>query len=159
MNPLFNWNVKQLFLYLTAEYETDNNVSICFSICGCFCGKHFVTVQTGLMKASCKITRCSGVKIVALGSNLAITFSCYNSGPAIYTIIWLFTPSQVTGSNQIGVQQGKAISFTPLCLCLLEETKSRWSLLPGVYARGSKRSHTGKRKKPVVDSLALEQGN
>ncbi|KAI0216800.1 Signal peptidase complex subunit 3 [Lamellibrachia satsuma] len=25
MNPLFNWNVKQLFLYLTAEYETDNN--------------------------------------------------------------------------------------------------------------------------------------
>ena len=24
--PLFNWNVKQLFLYLTAEYETPNNV-------------------------------------------------------------------------------------------------------------------------------------
>ena len=30
------------------------------------------------------------------------------------------------------------------CLCLSEEdTKSRWSLLSGVYARGSKRSHTG----------------
>ena len=25
LNPLFNWNVKQLFLYLTAEYETANN--------------------------------------------------------------------------------------------------------------------------------------
>ena len=24
-NPLFNWNVKQLFLYLTAEYQTPNN--------------------------------------------------------------------------------------------------------------------------------------
>ena len=29
-------------------------------------------------------------------------------------------------------------------LCLSDETlKSRWSLLSGVYARGSKRSHTG----------------
>ncbi len=26
LEPLFNWNVKQLFLYLTAEYETKNNV-------------------------------------------------------------------------------------------------------------------------------------
>ncbi|XP_072024564.1 signal peptidase complex subunit 3-like [Amphiura filiformis] len=25
LNPLFNWNTKQLFLYLTAEYETRNN--------------------------------------------------------------------------------------------------------------------------------------
>ena len=30
-----------------------------------------------------------------------------------------------------------------ICRCLSEETKSRWSLLSGVYARGSKRSHTG----------------
>ena len=30
-----------------------------------------------------------------------------------------------------------------ICLCLSEETKSQWSLLSGVYARGSKRSHTG----------------
>ena len=30
-----------------------------------------------------------------------------------------------------------------ICLCLSEETRnSRWSLLSGVYARGSKRSHT-----------------
>ena len=45
-----------------------------------------------------------------------------------------------------------AISFTPLCLCLLEDrdTKSRWSLLPVIYARGSKRSQPG--GKPVVDS-------
>ncbi len=28
LTPLFNWNVKQLFLYLTAEYETKNNVNI-----------------------------------------------------------------------------------------------------------------------------------
>ncbi len=27
LEPLFNWNVKQLFLYLTAEYETRQNVS------------------------------------------------------------------------------------------------------------------------------------
>lgn len=27
LNPIFNWNVKQLFLYLTAEYVTDKNVS------------------------------------------------------------------------------------------------------------------------------------
>ena len=26
MNPLFNWNVKELFLYLTAEYATKDNV-------------------------------------------------------------------------------------------------------------------------------------
>ena len=26
LTPLFNWNVKQLFLYLTAEYETPANV-------------------------------------------------------------------------------------------------------------------------------------
>jgi signal peptidase complex subunit 3 len=26
LTPLFNWNVKQLFLYLTAEYETPNNI-------------------------------------------------------------------------------------------------------------------------------------
>merc|ERR1712156_273202 len=26
LTPLFNWNVKQLFLYLTAEYETQANV-------------------------------------------------------------------------------------------------------------------------------------
>lgn len=25
LGGLFNWNVKQLFLYLTAEYETENN--------------------------------------------------------------------------------------------------------------------------------------
>jgi len=25
LNPLFNWNVTQLFLYLTAEYQTPNN--------------------------------------------------------------------------------------------------------------------------------------
>eukprot|EP00112_Aurelia_sp_Birch-Aquarium-sp1_P008037 Seg1880.1 transcript_id=Seg1880.1/GoldUCD/mRNA.D3Y31 product="Signal peptidase complex subunit 3" protein_id=Seg1880.1/GoldUCD/D3Y31 len=25
LNPLFNWNVKQLFLYITAEYKTENN--------------------------------------------------------------------------------------------------------------------------------------
>ena len=25
LEPLFNWNVKQLFLYLTAEYETESN--------------------------------------------------------------------------------------------------------------------------------------
>ena len=25
MTPLFNWNVKQLFLYLSAEYETEKN--------------------------------------------------------------------------------------------------------------------------------------
>lgn len=25
LTPLFNWNTKQLFLYLTAEYQTQNN--------------------------------------------------------------------------------------------------------------------------------------
>jgi len=25
LQPLFNWNIKQLFLYLVAEYETENN--------------------------------------------------------------------------------------------------------------------------------------
>ena len=25
LSGLFNWNVKQLFLYLTAEYQTENN--------------------------------------------------------------------------------------------------------------------------------------
>ena len=43
LNPLFNWNVKQLFLYLTAEYETPNNklnqviqsnLNSCFRISG-----------------------------------------------------------------------------------------------------------------------------
>ena len=31
----------------------------------------------------------------------------------------------------------------PTYACLSEDTKSRWYLLSGVYARGSKRSHTG----------------
>ena len=26
LSGIFNWNVKQLFIYLTAEYETENNV-------------------------------------------------------------------------------------------------------------------------------------
>ena len=25
LNPLFNWNAKQLFVFLTAEYETSEN--------------------------------------------------------------------------------------------------------------------------------------
>ena len=37
------------------------------------------------------------------------------------------------------------------------DIKSRWSLLSGVYARGSKRSHAGKWKKPVIDSQTLEK--
>ena len=32
LGSIFNWNVKQLFLYLTAEYETDNNASFQVSI-------------------------------------------------------------------------------------------------------------------------------
>ena len=36
------------------------------------------------------------------------------------------------------------LSFTPhLCVFIGRDTKRRWSLLSGVYARGSKRSHTG----------------
>lgn len=27
LSPLFNWNVKQLFIYLVAEYKTSKNVS------------------------------------------------------------------------------------------------------------------------------------
>ena len=38
-----------------------------------------------------------------------------------------------------------------------KDSKSLWSLLSGVYARGSKISHAGKRKKLVVDSLTLEK--
>ena len=32
LTPLFNWNVKQLFLYLTAEYSTPSNevFNLCF---------------------------------------------------------------------------------------------------------------------------------
>jgi signal peptidase complex subunit 3 len=30
--PLFNWNVKQLFLYLTAEYTTRQNVNIIITL-------------------------------------------------------------------------------------------------------------------------------
>ena len=35
------------------------------------------------------------------------------------------------------------LTFTPHCLRLSEDTVSRWSLLSGVYARESKKSHTG----------------
>ena len=37
------------------------------------------------------------------------------------------------------------------------DSKSCWSLLSGVYARGNKRSHAGKWKTPVMDSLTLEK--
>ena len=48
------------------------------------------------------------------------------------------------------VSKLKAISFTPhLPVSFGRDTKSRWSLLSGGYARGSKRSHTG--DKCVVD--------
>ena len=36
LEPLFNWNVKQLFLYLTAEYETKDHVSIQLSYVGLY---------------------------------------------------------------------------------------------------------------------------
>ena len=36
----------------------------------------------------------------------------------------------------------KLRQFRSTHICLLEETKNQWSLLSGVYARGSKRSHT-----------------
>lgn len=32
LEPLFNWNVKQLFLYLTAEYETKANVLFIYNL-------------------------------------------------------------------------------------------------------------------------------
>ena len=32
LEPLFNWNVKQLFLYLTAEFETKQNVKFFLSL-------------------------------------------------------------------------------------------------------------------------------
>ena len=44
-----------------------------------------------------------------------------------------------------------------LTLSTEETAKSRWSFLSGVYARGSKRFHAGKWKKPVMDSLTLEK--
>lgn len=28
LQPIFDWNVKELFLYLTAEYSTKSNVSL-----------------------------------------------------------------------------------------------------------------------------------
>lgn len=28
VSPIFNWNVKQLFMYLVAEYKTPKNVSL-----------------------------------------------------------------------------------------------------------------------------------
>ena len=50
----------------------------------------------------------------------------------------------VTGSNPTEAAWKRLpISSPPLCQCLSEETKSRWSFLSGVYARGSKRSHVG----------------
>ena len=35
MKGIFNWNVKQLFLYLTAEYSTKNNVSLSWAFDYC----------------------------------------------------------------------------------------------------------------------------
>ena len=51
----------------------------------------------------------------------------------------------VASSNRIG-DACKAISFTSLCQCLSEETQKAVGPFYknyGVYARGSKRSHTG----------------
>ena len=36
------------------------------------------------------------------------------------------------------------------CRYVEGDAKSRWFLLPGVYARGRNRSHTGKRKHSVL---------
>ena len=48
-----------------------------------------------------------------------------------------------SGSNPPTIVS-KPISFTPhLPVSFGRDAKSRWSLLAGVYARGSKRSHTG----------------
>ena len=49
-----------------------------------------------------------------------------------------------------------AISFTPhVPVSLGRYTKSLWSVMFGVYARGSKRSHKAKWMKTVVDSVRL----
>ena len=53
-----------------------------------------------------------------------------------------------------------AIPLTLLCQCLSDETlRSRWSLLSGVYARGSKRSHQSAQLEcvTVVDSTSLSK--
>lgn len=59
LSGLFNWNVKQLFLYLTAEYKTENNelnqvreekcqldVTNCHFHCRLFCGTKSFSVAT-----------------------------------------------------------------------------------------------------------------
>ena len=51
--------------------------------------------------------------------------------------------------NHLRCFEAWATLFTPLCLCLGRDSKSRWSLLSGAYARGSKRPHTGKWKMPT----------
>ena len=51
----------------------------------------------------------------------------------------------------------KLLSFTQHSpVSFGRDTKSRWSFLSGVYARGSKRSHTGGK---CVTSLILEKEN
>ena len=50
-----------------------------------------------------------------------------------------------------------AILFISFCLSFGRDSKSHWSLLSGVYTRGSKTSHARKWKKPVMDSLTLEK--
>ena len=52
-----------------------------------------------------------------------------------------------------------AIPLTLLCQCLSDETlKRRWSLLSGVYARGSKISHQSALEcVTVVDSTSLSK--
>ena len=48
---------------------------------------------------------------------------------------------------------------TTLPVSFGRDTKSHWSFLPGVYTWGSKRSHTGKWKRPVVDSVPHRAGD
>ena len=66
LTPLFNWNVKQLFLYLTAEYQTADHVSIALK-------KLFpVTWQNGLVTVFL-IPLCSSVRVCV---TVWCVFSC-----------------------------------------------------------------------------------
>ena len=92
------------------------------------------------MKALCRCARnlnniysddmnCAYVKLVG----------CCGLAAELQTVDW-----RDQGSSQSSaVFETWAVSFNPLGLCLSEGTKSCWSLLQDVNARGSKKSHMG----------------
>ena len=75
-------------------------------------------------------------------SSILLRYSCMSGGRAVECRT--FNGRDGSLIPPIGVQKFRQFRSPQICLSFGRDTKSQWSLLCGVYPRGSRRSHTCK---------------